>query len=96
MSDPEQAAAYAARQAERRNKKIPNVVRGGQPIGECPGCGQRFDYGAHTGADVSNMDPCPGCGSRDWHKWGYRYNGEEIRRDQAWDKWDAPPGSDQS
>jgi len=56
MVDPANEAAAAAREAERRNAEIPNAVMAGQPIGECPGCGERFDYGAHTGADVSNMD----------------------------------------
>jgi len=82
-------AAAAARDAERQQQEIPNRVLAGQPIGECS-CGERFDYGANTGADVCNMDPCPGCGSREWHKWGYRYNSEEIRRDRAWDKYDVP------
>lgn len=92
--DPATEAAAAARRAQRMQEEIPNVVKGGQPIGECPNCGERFDYGAHTGANVSNMDPCPSCGSRDWYKWGYRYNGEEIRRDRAWDRYDAPPSAE--
>lgn len=93
MSNPAKEAAAAARRAKRRYAKVPNAVRGGQPIGECPGCGERFDYGNPTD-NVSNLDPCPGCGSRDWHKWGYRYNGEDIRRDEAWDRYDTPPGCD--
>jgi len=90
-SDPANEAAAAARRAERRLRNTPNAVLGGQPIGECP-CGGRFDYGTPS-ADVENLDPCPGCGSREWYKWGYRYNGEEIRRDQAWDRYDAPPSA---
>lgn len=90
-SDAAHGAVAAAKRAERRLREVPNVVLGGQPIGECPGCGERFDYGAHTAAEINNMDPCPGCGSREWFKWGYRYNGEELRKDEAWDRYDAPP-----
>lgn len=89
MSDPANEAAAATRRAKRRNADIPNVARAGQPIGECPLCGHRFDY--NRGTDIHNLDRCPQCGSDDWHKWGYRYNGEEIRRDEAWDRYDAPP-----
>lgn len=90
VSDADVQAAAAARRAKKATDKMPNAVLGGQPIGECH-CGERFDYGPSPGADVSNMDPCPGCGSREWYKWGYRYDGEEIRRDKAWDRYDAPP-----
>lgn len=90
MVDPANEAAAAAREAKRRNADIPNTVMAGRAIGECPDCGERFDYGSPT-TDVSNLDPCPSCGARDWHKWGYRYNGQEIRRDKAWDKYDKPP-----
>lgn len=94
MDNPAQEAAAAARRAKKQNEVIPNTVRGGQPIGECPDCGTRFDYGSHAGDAPSNMDPCPNCGSRDWYKWGYRHHGEEIRRDKAWDRYDAPPSVD--
>ena len=87
--DPARDAAAAARRAKRRNADIPNAVMAGQPIGECPSCESRFDYA--RGTDVHNLDKCPRCGSDDWHKWGYRYNGEEIRRDEACDRYDAPP-----
>lgn len=83
-------AAAAARRAERQMKKVPNAVRNGQPIGECPDCGHRFDYS--RGTDVHNLDKCPRCGSDDWYKWGYRHHGDEIRRDDAWDRYGAPPG----
>jgi predicted nucleic acid-binding Zn-ribbon protein len=89
MSDPANQASAAARRAKHRNESIPNVVRAGQPIGHCPDCDSRFDYS--RGTDVHNLDKCPRCGSDDWYKWGYRYNGDEIRRDQAWDRYDPPP-----
>jgi len=89
MSDADAQAAAAARRAKRQASKIPNVVRAGQPIGECPDCDHRFDYS--RGTDVHNLDRCPRCGSDDWYKWGYRYDDEETRRDKAWDRYDAPP-----
>lgn len=78
----EAEAAAAARRAERTRRKTPNCVLGGQPIGECVDCGARFDYG--RGTDVAIMDPCPECEARDWEVWGYRYNGEEVPHDEAW------------
>lgn len=89
-TSPEVQAAAAARRAKRRLDKIPNTVLNGHAIGECPECGARFEYG-DPGDDIQNLDPCPGCGHRRWYKWGYRYGDREIRRDEAWDRYDAPP-----
>jgi len=89
--DPAADAAVAARNAERKNRDIPNVVLGGQPIGECSDCGARFDYN-NPDDDVHGLDDCPKCASGMWYNWGYRYNGEEIRRDRAWGKKSPPPG----
>ncbi|MFB6071126.1 MAG: hypothetical protein ABEJ76_08895 [Halanaeroarchaeum sp.] len=91
-SDEDAQAAAAARRAERMFGDMPNAVKAGQPIGECPDCGSRFDYRGDT--DRQNLDPCPECASQNWHKWGYRFHGEEIRRDEAWDEYDAPPEVD--
>lgn len=82
-SYPETDASEAVRRANRQTEKIPNVVLGGQPIGKCSACGSRFDYG--RGTDTIGLDPCPECGSRDWHKWGYRYAGDEIPSSQIGD-----------
>jgi hypothetical protein len=87
--DPAEAAANAARAAERRLRQVPDIVLGGQSIGECPDCGARFDYGTPA-TDIRNLDLCPDCGSIEWYKWGYRYDGEEIRRDEAWDRYSEP------
>lgn len=90
MNDADVQAAHAARRAERRLEEVPNTVLNGHRIGECADCGERFEYGG-VGDDVQNLDPCPGCGNRRWHKWGYRYGDREVRRDEAWDRYDAPP-----
>lgn len=89
MFDPAADAARAAREAEKKLEDMPPAVLHGQSIGECPDCGTYFDYG--NPGQPGNLDPCPACGSRDWYKWGYRYNGDEYRRDEAWDRYDAPP-----
>jgi len=90
-SDEEHQAAAAARRAERRNREIPNVALRCHSIGACPDCGARFNYN-RPGDEVLATDPCPDCTSTRWHNWGYRYNGEEIRRDKAWDEKSPPPG----
>jgi len=77
--DPAAEAAAAARNTETP----PDIVITGQTLGECSDCGARFEYRHPT--EIHNLDPCPGCGSQDWTKWGYRYKGDDIpKEDVEW------------
>lgn len=89
MDEATMDAVVAAREAEKRLEDVPNAVRAGTRIGECPDCEARFDYGVGTDGPVG-LEPCPECGARRWYKWGYRFHGEELRKDEAWDQFDAP------
>jgi len=90
MFDSERTTTDATRRAKRLLEEILETVLHGQPIGECPDCGTRFEYSLPT-TEASDLIPCPNCGSNRWYKWGYRHDGAEVRRDYAWDRYDAPP-----